>query len=172
MLSTEMVRMLFKYNQWADRRLLDACSKLTDEEFARDLGSSFKSIRDTWAHIHGGLSVWHERVAGRSPATLPTELQQAEFSDVRVKLEQIDEEYIRFVSGLSESRLAEVITYKVFSGAEFSSPLWQILHTLSNHGTYHRGQVVTMLRQLGAKPATTDAIAYYREIGAPTKTVN
>ena len=60
-----------------------------------------------------------------------------------------------------------MIVYKTFTGQEFSNPLWQSLHQLTNHASYHRGQIVTMVRQLGAKPISTDLIGYYREqVGA------
>jgi uncharacterized damage-inducible protein DinB len=45
----------------------------------------------------------------------------------------------------------------------FAQPLWQCLQHVANHSTYHRGQITTMLRQLGAKPAGTDLIGFYRE---------
>ena len=62
-----------------------------------------------------------------------------------------------------------MIRYKVFTGAEFSNPLWQSLHQLTNHATYHRGQIITMLRQFGAKPVSTDLIGYYRELAAAAR---
>jgi uncharacterized damage-inducible protein DinB len=52
---------------------------------------------------------------------------------------------------------------KTSAGTTFSQPLWQMLQHLANHGSYHRGQVATMLRQLGAKPVGTDMIGFYRE---------
>jgi uncharacterized damage-inducible protein DinB len=62
--------------------------------------------------------------------------------------------------------MERVLHYKSMTGEEFSNPLWQILHHYTNHGSYHRGQVVTMLRQLGAKPASTNMIELYREQAA------
>ena len=50
--------------------------------------------------------------------------------------------------------------------ASSRSPLWQLVQHVTNHSTYHRGQVVTFLRQLGAKPAATDLVAWDREKGA------
>jgi len=59
-----------------------------------------------------------------------------------------------------------VISIKTSSGGVFASPLWQMLQHLANHGSYHRGQVATMLRQLGCKPSGTDLIGFYRERAA------
>jgi uncharacterized damage-inducible protein DinB len=82
---------------------------------------------------------------------------------VRNKLEDMDAYYIDYVSKLTQQDLDRVIRYKGFTGEEFSNPLWQSLHQLTNHASYHRGQVTTMLRQLGVKPVSTDLILYYRE---------
>ena len=166
MVTPELLRLLFQYNQWADRRLLDACSALTNEQFTRDLGSSFRSVRDTVAHLYGAEWVWNERIQGRSPSSLVSGATFPDLASVRAKLEEMDSYYIDYVSKLTQQDLERIIHYKSFTGEEFSNPLWQTLHQLSNHATYHRGQVVTLLRQLGAKPVTTDLIAFYRERAA------
>ena len=88
---------------------------------------------------------------------------------MRAKLEEMDHYYIDYVSKLTQQDLERVIRYKNLTGEEFSNPLWQILHQLSNHATYHRGQIVTLLRQLGAKPVSTDLIVFYREQAAAAR---
>jgi uncharacterized damage-inducible protein DinB len=81
----------------------------------------------------------------------------------------MDHYYIDYVSKLTQQDLDRVIKYKGFTGDEFSNPLWQSLHQLTNHASYHRGQVVTLLRQLGVKPVSTDLIMYYREQAAAAR---
>ena len=169
MVTPELLRTLFQYNQWADGRLLDACSPLTNEQFTRDLGSSFRSVRDTLVHLYGAEWVWNERMEGRSPTSLVSGTGFPDLASVRAKLEEMDSYYLDFVTRLTQQDLDRVFTYKSFAGEEFSNPIWQTLHQLSNHASYHRGQVVTLLRQLGAKPATTDLIAFYRERAAAAR---
>jgi len=166
MVTPELLRVLFQYNQWANRRLLDACSALTNEQFTRDLGSSFRSVRDTLVHLYGAEWVWNERIEGRSPSSLHSGSTFPDLASVRAKLEEMDSYYLDYVTRLTPQDLERVIHYKSFAGDAFSNPIWQTLHQLTNHGSYHRGQVVTLLRQLGAKPATTDLIAFYRERAA------
>jgi len=68
-----------------------------------------------------------------------------------------------YVAGLGEQGTSRVIEYKLLSGAAGASPLWQMLQHVVNHASYHRGQVTTMLRQMGAQPGKPmDMIAYYR----------
>lgn len=169
MVTPELLRFLFQYNSWADRRLLDACGALTNEQFTRDLGSSFKSVRDTVAHLYGAEWVWNERFQGRSPSSLVGGAGFPDLASVRAKLEEMDQYFIDYVSKLSQQDLDRVIVYKTAGGQEFSNPLWQSLHQLTNHASYHRGQVTTMLRQLGVKPVSTDLIMYYREQAATAR---
>jgi uncharacterized damage-inducible protein DinB len=169
MVTPELIRTLFQFNQWADRRMLDACAALTNEQFTRDLGSSFRSVRDTVAHLYGAEWIWNERIAGRSPSTLPTGNAFPDLASVRAKLEEMDSYYLDYVTKLTPQDLEHVIHYKSFTGEEFSNPLWQTLHQLTNHASYHRGQITTLLRQLGAKPVATDLIGFYRERAAAAR---
>jgi uncharacterized damage-inducible protein DinB len=169
MVTPELLRTLFQYNAWADRRLLDACAALTNEQFTRNLGSSFSSVRDTVAHLYGAEFVWNERIQGRSPSSLVSGAGFPDLASIRAKLEEMDQYYIDYVSKLSPQDLDRIMRYKAFSGDEFSNPLWQSLHQLTNHASYHRGQIVTMLRQLGVKPVSTDLIGYYREQAAAAR---
>ena len=169
MVTPELLRFLFQYNAWADRRLLDACAPLSTEQFTRNLGSSFSSVRDTVTHLYGAEWVWNERFHGRSPSALVSGAGYPDLASIRAKLEEMDQYYIEYVSKLTPQDLDRVIRYKGFTGEEFSNPLWQSLHQLTNHASYHRGQVVTMLRQLGVKPVSTDLIVYYREQAAAAR---
>ena len=169
MVTPELLRFMFQYNQWADRRLLDACAALSNEQFTRNLGSSFSSVRDTVVHLYGAEYVWNERIQGRSPAALVSGAGFPDLASIRAKLEEMDAYYIDFVSKMTQQDLDRVIRYKGFTGDEFSNPLWQSLHQLTNHASYHRGQVVTLLRQLGVKPVSTDLIMYYREQAAAAR---
>lgn len=166
MLTPETIRVLFQYNQWADLRLLDVCATLTSEQFTRSLGSSFASVRDTLVHICGAEYIWNERIQGRSPSALPGGPEFPDLASVRAELEKLDGQFLDYASRLSQEDLDRVMHYKTMGGSEFSNPLWQTLQHLANHSTYHRGQVVTMLRQLGVKPVSTDMIAFYREQAA------
>jgi uncharacterized damage-inducible protein DinB len=70
-----------------------------------------------------------------------------------------------FVNGLGEGGIGRSFEYKMFNGQPTASPFWQMLQHVVNHASYHRGQVTTMLRQLGEKPAKSmDMIAYYRSL--------
>ena len=159
-MTTEEVRVLYEYDAWANHRLLDAAAALTPEQFTRDLGSSFSSVRDTLVHIMGAEWIWHERLRGKSPGNL---LPTADFPDlgsVRTRWAEVERDLQKFVRALSQDDLKRKIEYRNLRGNTFAYPLGSILQHLANHGSYHRGQVVTMLRQLGAKGTSTDWLRY------------
>ena len=159
-------RLLYDFNAWANRRALDTCSSLAPEQFTRDLGSSFCSLRDTLAHIYGAEWIWHERWQGRVPSGLPSPADFPDFESIRKRLAEMDSTLIDYVAGLTAGDIRRVIEFKTTAGVAIAQPLWQCLQHLANHGSYHRGQIATMLRQLGAKPVSTDLIGFYRERAA------
>jgi uncharacterized damage-inducible protein DinB len=163
MINLDDLRILLDYHYWARDRLLDAVVPLTPEQFTRDMGSSFRSIRDTLAHIYAAEWAWHSRWVGSSPtALLPSDM----FPDVatlRARWADHESTMRAFLDGLGEAGVARVIEYKLLNGQAGASPFWQMLQHVVNHASYHRGQVTTMLRQIGAAPGKpTDLIAYYR----------
>lgn len=157
----EEARHLYDFNSWANGRILTACEALAPEQFTRDMGASFRSVRDTLLHILGAEWIWLERWKGRSPAALPSAQQLPTFSEARTWWQGIDSNLRKFVAGLKREDLDQVIQYRNFLGHSFSYPLQSMLRHVVNHSTYHRGQVASMLRQLGAKPPATDLLRYY-----------
>jgi uncharacterized damage-inducible protein DinB len=155
------VRELYNYNAWANHRTLDACAALTEEQFIRDLRSSFRSVRDTIVHILGAEWIWLDRCNGRSPVALPSPEPFVSVSGVRARWGEIERDQLGFVGGLSAADLDRVIEYRNMRGNRFAYPLRRILRHVVNHSTYHRGQVASMLRQLGIAPAATDLLRYY-----------
>ena len=162
-MTTEEMRALFDYNAWANHRSLDAAAELSDEQLVKPLGSSFSSVRDTLAHICGAELVWYERFQGNSPSSLPDLSSFNTVEALRKYWSEEEAKLLEFVTGLTQSDLDRVMEYKTLKFGVYSNPLWQSMQHLVNHGTYHRGQVATLLRQLGAKPLATDLMHFYRE---------
>jgi uncharacterized damage-inducible protein DinB len=163
MMTPEEMRLLYDYNAWADRRAMDAASGLTTDQFTKSLGSSFSSVRDTLAHIYGAEWIWLERFLGRSPSSLPDVTQFKDMGSLRERWREQELLLLSFVRGLSQADLDRVMEYKTLKFGAYRNPLWQSMQHLVNHGTYHRGQVTTLLRQLGAQPILTDLMHFYRE---------
>ena len=172
-MSPEEIRQLFDYNSWANRRSLGAAEKLSIEQFTRPMGSSFSSVRDTLAHIYGAEWIWLERFQGRSPSALPSFNQFPDVVSLRETWLELEERLLSFVGGIRQTDLDSVLQYKTLKFGLYTNPLWQSMMHVINHGTYHRGQVTTMLRQLGAQPILLDLMHFYREraTGTPAGTL-
>jgi uncharacterized damage-inducible protein DinB len=162
-MSPEDIRQLYDYNAWANRRAMEAAAALTPEQFTKPLGSSFSSVRDTLAHICGAEWMWLERFQGRSPASLPDVKEFTNLASLRERWLEHETLLLGFVRGLTQADLDRVMEYKTLKFGVYQNPLWQSMQHLVNHGTYHRGQVTTLLRQLGAQPILTDLMHFYRE---------
>lgn len=161
------IRELYAYNRWANHRLLDAASRLGPEAFTKDLGSSFPSVRDTLAHILAAEWIWLERWRGRSPTGPPDAWDLSTPDAIRGAWAEVERDRQAFLAGLDDAAPGREIAYRNTGGEPFEQPLGQMLRHVVNHSSYHRGQVVTMLRQLGAEPPATDLILFYRERGSP-----
>jgi uncharacterized damage-inducible protein DinB len=160
------VRTLLDYHYWARDRMLDAVEALTPEQFTRELGGSFRSVRDTLAHTYGAEWIWYARWHGETPTALPTPDTFPDFASLRQAWRDHERRMRTFIEGLDDHGLERVISYKLLNGTPGASVLWHMIQHVVNHASYHRGQVTTLLRQLGAAPPkSTDLITYYREMG-------
>ncbi len=156
MFSAQMLRQLYEYNYWARDRQLEVCRKLSDEQFTRAVGGSFASLRDTLAHVAWAEWIWCERWNGRSPRTASNPGQFANLGALEEYWRGVEREVRAFVSSISDAKLAQPLTYTNLAGVQWTYPLGDAMFHLMNHGTYHRGQVTMLLRQLGAKPVEVD----------------
>ena len=157
------LQLLFTYNDWANKRALQAASALTTEQFTKPLGNSFSSVRDTLAHLYGAETIWLRRFKGESPSAFPDTSQIHDIVSLRKHWDPVASELLNYVTSLTQADIDRVVEYKTMKFGVYSNPLWQSLQHVANHGTHHRGQITTMLRQLGAEPILTDLMHFYRE---------
>lgn len=157
------VRTLFDFNIWANNRLFTVLERLSEEQYTKDLGSSHGGIQGTLAHILASHEMWLSRWQGKpSPTTIDTDGGPS-LAKAKQFWNEMQQKLTVFLSGLTEADLAKLISYTNTRGESYSTPLVQMMQHLVNHATYHRGQIVTMLRQLGVKPVNTDMIFYFRQ---------
>jgi len=157
---------LYQYNRWANGRTLDAAEKLDPAAFVKDLKNSFPSVRDTLAHILGAEWIWLRRWKGESPAKLIVAAEFPTAASLRERFQAVDKERVAFLASVSEERLQQPFDYKDLAGNSLRLPFVQSMQHVVNHGTYHRGQITTMLRQLGATPIGTDMSRFYLDRAA------
>jgi uncharacterized damage-inducible protein DinB len=157
------IQLLYDYERWANTRVLQAVSTLSAEQFTRDLGGSFPSVRDTLVHILGGTWIWltYWRDPPHTAASL-TDLKKRrdalfrpdtfpDLAALRAKWAEVENEQADFVGLLTDEDLGKMISFRTMEVS-----LMHLMQHLANHSTYHRGQVSLMMRQLGAVPLATD----------------
>ena len=162
-MTTSTLRRLFDYNEWANARTLQSVEGLTPEVLVRDLSSSFRSIAETLAHIVSVEWVWLRRWKGVSPSSVPEWAADTDRRSLGQRLREIEQGRAAFLASLGEADLDRVILDTNFKGEAWRCTLRNMLLHLVNHSTYHRGQVATMLRQVGAVPLATDLLLFQDE---------
>jgi uncharacterized damage-inducible protein DinB len=171
------MQLLYEYDRWANNRVLQAVSGLSDEQFTRDLGGSFRSVRDTLVHIIAGewgwLAYWKEPTLSAAFTTDLRKRREALFhpeafpnpAAVQRKWAEVEKEQAEFVNGVTNESLRRMLPFRTTQAS-----LANLMQHLANHSTYHRGQVALMMRQLGAEPVATDFHVFLvegrREAGA------
>jgi uncharacterized damage-inducible protein DinB len=156
MISPEAMRELFDYNYWARDRQLEACAALTEEQLLRPLGSSFPSLRDSLAHLVAVEWLWLERWRGNNPKALIPPAELPTLVALRERWQTVEAEMRGYLASLDEETLARPLTIVSTRGEQWTYPLWRMLMHLLNHQSFHRGQVTTLLRMLGAQPPRID----------------
>ncbi len=159
----DTIQKLFEYNAWANHRTLIGCETLSTDHFLEPLGGSFGSVRNTLAHIIDVEWLYLERWEGRSPTALPNVENYPALSDLHDRWKEVHEDLHEFVRALSQADLERVIEFRNTRGNLFRHPLWETMQHMVNHSTYHRGQVTTLVRQLGGTPRASDMIVFFRE---------
>jgi uncharacterized damage-inducible protein DinB len=154
---------LFEYNTWANTRSLEVSASLSPDQFVRDLGNSYPSVRDTLAHILGAEWIWLCRWRGESPSKGLSAGEFPTVASLKERFDDVEREWRAFVEVQPEARLAQPFTYRDLAGNTHSLLLVQSMQHIVNHGSYHRGQITTLLRQLGAKAVSTDLSRFYLE---------
>ena len=166
------IRRLFDYTEWANDLAMKAAGQLTDEDLRRDVCVSHQSIFGTLLHMAGAEWIWLERWNGRSPAkaeawSLWTAEACADLVALKDRWSEVIDRRAQLLTNIDEDRLAAELSFKLLSGDPSSMPLIDQMQHVVNHATMHRGQIVSMIRQLGIEPPSTDLIFFLRREISP-----
>lgn len=152
------------YNIWANQQLLAIINALPAETQTATVASSFDSLHKTILHVLDAESIWWQRLKLQERIIRPSEDFQGNTSDAIQKLLHQDSLWMEWLQQATERALQHVFQYQNSKKEQFKQPVYQVLLHMFNHGTYHRGQLVTMLRQLGIeKIPATDFIVWSRQ---------
>jgi uncharacterized damage-inducible protein DinB len=157
------LQQLLDYHYWARDRLLDADSLLSHDDLTKDLGSSFKSVRETLVHLYAAEWIWCSRWQGTSPAAMPDGGAFADVPTLRRAWGDLEVSMRGVIDGSGRDGVDRAVEYRDLKGTTWHNTSSEMLQHVVNHASYHRGQVTTMLRQLQASPpGSMDLIAFLR----------
>ena len=157
----QLSRSLLAYTMWADRQFLEALGSVPPEHLTVETGTSFGSLLGTVAHILGSEQTWLARFVGAPLERLPVPSDWADLAAVRAGFDELWPGMEFFLAALTEDQLLADVAWISRGGNSYRRPLWEALVHMSHHSGYHRGQLTTMLRQLGHGAPSTDLIGYY-----------
>ena len=152
-------QLMAQYNRWMNLKIFTVCEDIPDSERKRDMGAFFKSIHGTLNHILYGDIAWLERLRDNSykPRNVENNLLYADFEALKGKREETDREIIEWADSLYPEYLKQDHTYKSnVDNKTRNLPVWVLATHMFNHQTHHRGQVTTLIKQLGYEPGVTD----------------
>ncbi len=155
---------LADYNTWANNIVCSWLDKISDEQFSQHVTSSFNSIQETVLHIIGAENIWLERMRkDENQVWLPSVYKGTKDEHIAL-LKKTSAALKDFMESFDESNLPVKLDFQRLNGDAYSMPYYELLAHVFNHSTYHRGQLVTMLRQVGfTDVGSTDMLGYFRK---------
>jgi uncharacterized damage-inducible protein DinB len=166
-MTLQEIKLLQAYNSWANNRIFDAAEHLSTEQYMKDMKSSHGGIHGTLVHTVGAEKVWLERWQGATQPFLKAD-KIGSVAELKAIWENVGFGTAQWLSGMTNNKLSETFTMKTLKGETFTHIYWQAFQHVVNHSSYHRGQIITMMRLLDVKPPSTDLILFYREMGKLT----
>ena len=159
----EILQQYASYNVWASMKLFEVIQQLTEEQIHQELSSSFSSIYKTILHLWDAESIWWQRLKLQEQIDVPSKIFSGNYAELEKRSMQQSKQWEEWVLNANDVHLLHVFGYQNTRKEQFKQPVNEVLIHIFNHGTYHRGQLVNMLRQLGIeKIPPTDFIVYSR----------
>ncbi|CAG1004556.1 hypothetical protein ANAEL_03246 [Anaerolineales bacterium] len=158
------IQLLYRYNHWANERILNAAANVTTEQFLVPGSYPHGGLRGTLAHALSSECTWRKRWQGESPAQGIKPEEFPTFDSLRARWQEEEKSLAAFVDNLTDDRLNAPFQYKTLRGDPMENVLWQVMVHMVNHGTQHRSEAAAMLTELGHSPGDIDFIIFLREI--------
>jgi uncharacterized damage-inducible protein DinB len=144
----QLLQQYASYHFWANQMFCIKILELDGSLWHKHVPSSFPSLHKTLLHMWGADNIWWKRVQGEQPVKLDLAPLESDTQELVRQLLQTGEQWVRWMADCPETALEQNFSYTNLKGQQFEQPLYQVIHHIFNHGTYHRGQLVTMLRML------------------------
>jgi uncharacterized damage-inducible protein DinB len=159
----EMVRGLYEYHRWANRRLFEVATSLGEELAGRDVGKQFSypTVRRMFGHLYGADTIWLTRWTGGTASTVPGD-EFTTLASLRPPWDAIERDQRVFVESLTPTDLERTIELRNMEGRATQVALWPLLQHVANHATHHRSEIATMMTMISGSPPDTGMATYLR----------
>ena len=158
------IQLLYKYNAWANKRILDAAAQVTGEQFLALASYPHGGLRSTLTHTLFAEWIWRTRWLGESPAYRFKAEDFPTFDSLRARRLEEEKALHTFIDGLTDEKLNASFQFKTTRGEEMGNILWQAMAHVVNHGTQHRSEAAAMLTEFAHSPGDIDLIMFLREM--------
>jgi uncharacterized damage-inducible protein DinB len=159
----QLLQQYAAYNLWANKRITDLINELSDEQINKEIVSSFPSLYKTVKHLMEVENAWWERLKLVEHPT-PSGWFTGNFDELSKKWLQLSQQWLDWIKQANELNITHVFAYQNSKKEQFKQPVYEMLLHLFNHQTFHRGQLIMMLRQVGLdKIHSTDFIVFSRK---------
>lgn len=159
----ELLKQYAAYNLWANSKMLDAIYLLSHEQHHKEIESSFNSLYKTVFHVLGAETVWFSRLQQGAHIAKMDDTFNGQMQELGSAWNQMDRQWLNFMNNITDDFLNKKLDYQNMKGDPFSQEVYLIVLQVFNHSTYHRGQMVTILRQVGSeKIPNSDFISWSR----------
>ncbi|MBI9049187.1 MAG: DinB family protein [Anaerolineaceae bacterium] len=152
----KIITNLYQFNNWANKRILDGCAKLTPEQYHEPSLGNFGSVHATLVHILAVQWLWLQRWQGQSLSSFFEPDDFADLAALRNHWQKVEGETQAFIGTCSNPTLAKISSYRNFNNEEWSYPLWQMMLHQANHATQHRSEIALLLTEWGHSPGMMD----------------
>ena len=147
----ELLKQYAVYNIWASQKIFDIILSLPEEKQMQEMPSSFSSLYKTVFHMWDAENIWWQRMKLQEKIIVPSKTFSGTMQEVMKELTNQSKQWEEWVSNASDLAIEHVFQYQRLDGTQYKQPIWQMILHVMNHATYHRGQLINMLRQLGVE---------------------
>ncbi len=155
---SQRIKLLFRYDDWANRRVIESLRLLGPESDGEG-----KDLAIRWmGHIFVAQRLWLGRLKSEPPPTAPKLFPRHSLDELESHVNEMKVKWDEWLGALTDAKGLSTLSYQTTEGKTFESQIKDILTHVINHGTHHRGQIASKVRELGGKPASTDFIVFTR----------
>ena len=160
----KMLAQYAAYNLWANNRIIEIINNLSDEQVDREIISSFTSIKKSVLHLWDVENIWWQRMKLTEVQVWQSDNYNGSLLELTNNLQVQSKQWKEWIDLATDAALEHEFIYRNSKKDQFKQPVYEMLLHLFNHQSYHRGQLITLLRQVDEKNIpNTDLISFLRK---------